>query len=60
MTLEKAIEILTLDLFENPKDPCCDLELATQLGIEALKRIKEQRSYRFSHMCRLLPEETKD
>ncbi len=60
MTLEKAIEILTLLLY--PHKPVYDDERmpALHLGIEALKRIKENRGCALLFVDQLLPGETKE
>jgi len=60
VTLEKAIEILELDLAQNAYKPGCDLKTATQLLIEAGKRLVFNRLDTIASSNELLPGETKE
>jgi len=60
ISIAKAIETLILDGFQDPKDPFCDLENATKLGIEALKAITAIRYGDFSDVSQPLPGEEED
>jgi len=58
--LEKAIEILTI--FRNQFHPDTDFDYAqaVSLGIEALKRLEQNRYYAPPQFPRLLPGETEE
>ncbi len=62
MTLDEAIRLLELESRCGEYTPDCDILKALKLGIEALKRIKNERVYHFSQgligINRLLPGET--
>lgn len=60
MTLRKAIELLQLDLNDPGSVPIKDLNQAQKLGIEALKRLQEERKHLETAFTGLLPGETKD
>jgi len=60
ITLEKAIEILTIHNDHNPNFTDAERREAHKLGIEALKRIKHYREEYFSLADHTLPGETKD
>ena len=60
MTIEKAIEILQDLLREGPQFPPDDRREAVQLGIEALKTVKDMRNHPFPDGVIELPGETKD
>ena len=57
MTINEAIRILNLNIESGCSTPPADLDKAEQLGIEALKRIKEYRAYKeFAHTTDLSSE----
>ena len=58
MTLDKAIEILEDLLGEGPQYPPDDRRDAVNLGIEALRLIKNDRVSPFYAFTKLLPGET--
>ena len=58
MKLEKAIEILTINNDHNPNYTDADREKAHQLGIEALKLVKEGRCKPGGQFFHDLPGET--
>ncbi len=58
MNIPKAIEILQAIIQADERDFPLISEDAMKLGIEALKRIKEQRDPRFPFLSHFLPEET--
>jgi len=59
MTIDEAIKIQE-DYLENPYSVQPELvKYAIKLGIEALKRIRENRHYALPQIPRLLPGETK-
>lgn len=60
MTLERAIEIETINNDHNPNITDAERREAHQLGIEALKKIRVERQYAIHHFGRFLPGETKD
>ena len=60
MKLEKAIEILTIHNDHNPNFTNKEREVAHQLSIEALKRIKDIRSPEVNYSGGLLPSETEN
>ena len=60
MTIDKAIEILTSNKKELLISSIADLRTAQQMGIEALKRIKQNRTLHFRPSQILLPGETED
>ncbi len=58
MKLDKAIEILELDKNCDYEGSSADLEAALQLGIEAMKRLREHRTEHIDITFRALPSET--
>jgi hypothetical protein len=58
--IDKAIEILTINNDHNPKFSDADRRDALKLGIEALKRVKAERTGYETYAPDLLPGETKD
>ena len=60
ITIEKAIEILTLMGTPNFNGHTEDILSARKLGIEALKYIKDQRADWLAQVFQELPGETKD
>jgi len=58
MTIDKAIEILTINNDHNPTFTDAEREQALQLGIEALNRIITSRHSKHHNYKRLLPGET--
>lgn len=60
MTLDKAIEILTISLNFTGKDLNPNLKTAMELGIEALKQVKWLHESQVLYENDLLPGETKD
>jgi len=58
MTLQEAIEILTIHNDHNPNFTNAEREEAHQLGIEALKAIRRQRNSGPTYKVRLLPGES--
>ena len=58
MNIEKAIEILDTHQCDMPRNEVPDLIDAMKLGIEALKRIKEERTGYETYAPDLLPGET--
>ena len=58
MTLDEAIKTLTNDLADNIFNHGTKLERAAQLGIEALKRLRELREVGSMSSGPLLPGET--
>ena len=60
ITIDKAIEILTIHNDHNPNFTDADRRKAHQLGIEALKAIKQARNVAYSTPAHYLPGETKD
>lgn len=60
MTLEKAIELLQLDLDDPGSVPIEDLNQAQELGIEALKAIQLSRTVYTFEIYELLPGETEE
>lgn len=59
MTIDEAIEILTIHNDHNPNFTDADRRDAHELGIEALKQIKQIRAYAKELYLPLLPGETK-
>ena len=60
MTLEKAKELLTLELAAPGTVDPADLSKAQKIGIEALKLIKSSREWNPTIPYKLLPGETKE
>lgn len=60
MTLDKAIETMQLDMDQNVYLDTSDLNVAMKLGIEALKRLKNQRNVPTDISFVSLPGETKE
>ena len=60
MTLTRAIEILELSRNGQLEGSPEDLEKAEQLGMEAMKRIREQRGPHRTYLRHLLPGETEE
>jgi hypothetical protein len=60
MTTAQAIVILTIWKETGKYDNCKDLHQAEELGIEALKRVKENREGPRVRVYHLLPGETKN
>ena len=60
MTLTKAIELLALDLADPGSVPIEDLNSAQELGIEALKAVRDERIDGYYPDDFLLPGETKE
>ncbi len=60
MTIDQAIEILTVHNDHNPDFTDAQRREAHQLGIEALKRYQAYQSYGDTHSGLLLPGETED
>ena len=60
MTIDKAIEILTIFTFASNHTSRNDVNDALSLGIEALKQVKESRFDPSTWEPRTLPDETKD
>ncbi len=60
MTLDKAIEILTLQSKEPNTPPNIDTNFALILGIGALKYIIRLRAFSIEHRPKRLPGETED
>ena len=58
MTIDEAIQILSADETDCHPDTNPEVNEATKLGIEALKRIKEGRQGYNQSIVRQLPEET--
>ena len=58
MTLSKAIKILTLDWGRNFKGDAKELVKAQELGIEALRRVKDMRISPCTTADEILPSET--
>jgi len=58
MNIQKAIEIITLDLTCDFEGEGADLEEALQLSIEALKRVEGNRHYPQPTVYPFLPGET--
>ena len=58
MTIDKAIEILTAERICFPTSHTPDLNDALQLGIEALKAVKDSRFDPSTYVPHLLPGET--
>ena len=60
ITIDEAIKILTINNEHNPDYTDADREAAHQLGIEALKRIKDYRERSSLFATPLLSGETND
>ena len=60
MTIEKAIEVLTLEVTTNLDSGAEDFNAAVKLGIEALKRIQECRPADYMIKEDYLPGETEE
>ena len=60
MTIDEAIEILTIHNDHNPNFTDAERREAHYLGIEALKRLQHYRSHAIGVEVNLLPGETKD
>ena len=60
MTIDKAIEMLELELRMGEYEQGCDIEDALKLGIEALKEAQRWRAGQPLHLPNLLLGETED
>lgn len=60
MTIDEAIEILQTEARESRDRDLCDDADAMELGIEALRQIKEERKQKTGFYRDLLPGETKE
>lgn len=60
MKLSKAIEILTDSIADNTLLITLEHDAAVKLGIEALKRLEQNRTLHFIPGLKLLPGETKE
>ena len=60
MTLEKAIELMQTDIADIDYNYPSDLSDAMKLGVEALKRVKNERVLSYPLIYHFLPGETTD